>query len=140
MLREREDVAFGVEKPGYFGDSSGGGPDSVFTLLEERIAGELNPFEGHLGHRSVDVVDLPAEDGEGGWREISDASDADHGSVCVHHKGEAVIAYEAQTEGFLVKAACAVCVLARDEGDESVGGEHGGFPFQVAQCSEGHVM
>ena len=85
---------------------------------------ELYAFAGHLGYGVVDVLDLPAEEGERKRSEILDADDADHCSIGIHDDGEGVVADEAQAEEVFVKVPGAGCVFGRDEGDERALGEH----------------
>ena len=102
----------------------GGGPDSILALLEVGVAKELNALAGHLCDGVVDVVGLPAEEGERKGREVLDADDADHGSVGFHDDGEGVVAYEAEAEEVFVEVAGAGCVFGGDEGDKGVVGKH----------------
>src|ERR1700680_4963607 len=123
VLGDGEGVAVGVGEPCDLG-AFRGGPDSIGALLEVGLACELKTFAGHLGDDLVDVVDLPAEDGEWEGSEVLYADDADHGSVGVHDDGEGVVAEETQAEEVFIEVAGAGCVFGGDEGYEWAVSKH----------------
>jgi hypothetical protein len=124
VVGEGEGVAVGVFEPGYLG-STGGRPDAVGVLLEDADAEEFDAAGGEVGDGGVDVVYLPAEDGElVGGEGLRGADDAQHGlgGADAEDQGEVVVGDEVQAEGGFVEGARGGCVGGGDEGDGGVGG------------------
>ena len=99
MLRKGKDVTVGIVEPDDGILATGSGPDAVRILGKVRVDEGLEAGGGKVTCGGVDVIALPAQDGEGLRSGAGDVYTADPGAVgCGHNEGKLIAAHDREAE------------------------------------------
>src|ERR1043166_3123058 len=97
MLRKGERVAVRILEPRHL-VARRRGPDAGVVLAGEAVALEHHAALAQRRYVTLDVVDLPAEDGEGPRLVIAHLRHAEHDAVGVEDEREVALAEEAEPQ------------------------------------------